>query len=36
MPVPFDHYDDDVGRFDLSEGSSAHTILWFLVDHPEE
>lgn len=35
MAVPFDEYDPDVGRLDLSEGTNAHAILTFLAENPE-
>lgn len=36
MPVPFDEYDEDVGRMDLGEGTNAHTILSFLAENPDQ
>lgn len=33
MPVDFETYDPDRGRIDLDEGTNAHRILAFLVDH---
>lgn len=35
MPIQFDTYEAEKGQMDLSEGSNAHTILTFLVEHPE-
>lgn len=35
MPVDFDTYDADHGRIDLSEGTNAHTLLSFLLEHPD-
>lgn len=37
MPVQFDDYDREADEVDwvLTEGSNAHTILSFLLDHPE-
>lgn len=36
MPVPFDTYDEENGRMDLSEGSNAWTILAFLGEYPDQ
>ena len=33
MPVDFESYDPSRGRIDLDEGTNAHRILTFLVDH---
>lgn len=35
MPVDFEAYDPDQGRIDLADGTNAHRILSFLVDHAD-
>lgn len=35
MPVEFDTYSPDDGRLDLTEGTNAHALLSFLLEHPE-
>ena len=35
MAVPFDKYDPEAGRIDLSDGTNAHAILTFLAENPE-
>ena len=35
MPVDFEAYDPSRGRLDLDEGTNAHRILSFLVDHAD-
>lgn len=35
MPVEFDTYSPDDGRLDLTDGTNAHTLLSFLLEHPD-
>lgn len=34
MPVDFEEYVPEDGRIDLTEGTNAHALLSFLVEHP--